>query len=141
MSLHNFTLFDDKFDTTKQGADIESLWQHEAGMPDQLSDTVSVDIPHQRFKQDWVMESLQPEPISITPTPASAESTNVDNNNPQAPAIVEDEEAPERPPQATSPQRDQQVSRIDHSQPRRSKRLAKPNKPRRSARIASQVHP
>ena len=135
-------IFDDHFETVKQGADIDSLWQQKAGMPNQLSDSVSVDIPHNRFKQDWVMEPFEPEPIPITTTtPANAEQsepTNVDN--PQLPAIVEDEETPVSQPTQVNPQNASQVSRSDHSQPRRSKRLAKP-KPRRSVRIASQVHP
>ena len=88
------------------------------------------------------MEPLEPEPIPITTTtPANAEQsepTNVDN--PQLPAIVEDEETPVSQPTQVNPQNASQVSRSDHSQPRRSKRLAKP-KPRRSVRIASQVHP
>jgi len=139
-------VFDDLFETVKQGADCESLWQKKANVPDQLSETISVEIPHQRFKQDWVMEPLAPEPIPINPTATSVADTTTVNqttNNPQPPAIVEDEETPKSPaPESTpivQPEGASKVTGTDHSQPRRSKRLAKP---RRSARIASQqVHP
>jgi len=40
-------VFDDLFETVKQGADCESLWQKKANIPDQLSETISVEIPHQ----------------------------------------------------------------------------------------------
>ena len=144
VSCQFHVVFDDRFETVKQGANIESLWEQKAGIPDQLSESISVEIPHQRFNQDWVMEPLEPEPIPITSPPS--ESTNVDHqtNNPQTKTIVKDDETPQSPSEPAQSEGAPQVSRTDHSnQPRRSKRLAKhkSNKPRRSPRIASHVHP
>ena len=36
-------VFDDKFDTVKQGTDFESLWQAKAGVEDHLSDTFNIE--------------------------------------------------------------------------------------------------
>ena len=59
-------VFDDNFDTVKQTAEnFESLWQEKSNIENQLSETVSVDIPHQRFRNEWEMEPLEPEPIPL----------------------------------------------------------------------------
>ena len=82
-------VFDDHFDTVKQGGKFESLWQDKADLEDHLSDTFNVETPHQRFKSPWFSEATDPEAIAGKPTPPSARTTADANTPEDAPTLQE----------------------------------------------------
>ena len=161
-------VFDDTFDTVKQGVDVESLWQDKAALADQISNTFHVDTPVTSFAQPWFHrandpEALkgQPEPNQPVATPPSQGATPSQGNSPSqgeapsqgqpsqgtpsSPAIVEDD-TPSSLSEGADSSSPFHSFGSDHpasatGTPRRSPRLAK--QPRRSARLSSkaQVHP
>ena len=100
-------VFDNTFDTVKQDMDFESLWQEKSNMVDQLSETVAVDIPDSHFKEQWLMESIEPKPITITSPSTEGNNSNSEANAQtpsQSPTIVEDDMVPQnQSPMTPSP--------------------------------------
>ena len=146
-------VFDDKFDTVKQGIDVESKWQEKADLADQVSDTFNVDIPHPKFTSPWITSKANPLASSPSPSTTQMAPPTPPSTSSPTPNIVEDVSAPPpaAPPQGSpgnpipspSPAPPTQQG-TDHSkqqgnqEPRRSKRL---QQPRRSPRFATTTAP
>ena len=64
-------VFDDKFDTVKQGGEFESLWQKKADILEHTSDSFNVDTPDNRLQSPWFKDSDDPEAVAGKPEPAT----------------------------------------------------------------------
>ena len=155
-------VFDDKFDTVKQGTNIDSLWQSKTNIEDALSDEWNVEIPHPKLKSPWFEDIKDPEATKGKPEEVPTRQTEtrpptVAGQTAPVPGPVPEEATPNDPsPETQEAETPQDLNSAphgtDHSRKskkklRRSGRLKgsqepTQNHPRRSARLQNkQPHP